>query len=91
MPKQWNIELEPTERNQLEKLRDTGHPAYLRERAAAVLKVADGQSATFVAQHGLLKQRRLNTVCEWLHAYLKDGIKGLNIKKGRGRKGAFSP
>lgn len=91
MPKQWDIQLSPVERSKLEAVRDTGKPAYLRERAAAVLKVADGQSATFVAHHGLLKRRKINTVCDWLHAYIERGIAGLKIAKGRGRKPTFSP
>lgn len=91
MPKPLQIELRETERRQLEALRDTGSKAYLCERAAAILKIAAGRSVLEVAQVGLLKVRKVDTVCDWLHRYQQAGVPGLYIRRGRGRKAAFSP
>ena len=63
----------------------------MRERAAALLKIADGASSSQVAGYGLLKHRNYHTVCEWVHRYREGGLAGLQIRKGRGRKPAFSP
>ena len=76
---------------ELERLRDSGPKAYLRERAAAILKIAEGIAAAVVARALLLKPRKPDTVYDWLNRYEKEGIQGLVIKPGRGRKPAFSP
>lgn len=91
MSKRFRIELTPEQRHELERVRDTDHRPYMRERAAAILKVADGQSARQVALHGLLKRRDEDTVAAWMRRYLAEGLAGLQIKPGRGRKPAFSP
>lgn len=75
----------------LEQLRDHGPKPYLRERAAALLKVAAGQSAAAVARQGLLRPRRRESVYSWLDRYQALGLAGLYIRPGRGRKPAFSP
>lgn len=91
MPNPLQIILSTESRLELENLMKTGHKAYLRERAAAILKIADGMSANQVAQHGLLRKRQVDTVCDWVHRYQAEGIAGLHIRSGRGRKPAFSP
>ncbi len=91
MPNPLQIKLSQSERAELEQFRDNSSKAYLRERSAAILKIADGRSANQVAQQGLLKQRKVDTVCDWVHRYRKERIKGLFIRQGRGRKAAFSP
>jgi len=91
MPNPLQIILSPEARGELETLLKTGEKAYLRERAAAILKIADGMSANQVAQSGLLQKRQVDTVCEWVHRYQTEGIDGLYIRAGRGRKPAFSP
>jgi transposase len=63
----------------------------MRERAAAVLKVSSGISGHQVALHGLLKPRDPDTVYSWIHSYQAEGIDGLSIKPGRGRKPAYFP
>src|SRR5258706_6816671 len=73
------------------RLRDQAPKPYLRERAAALLKVAAGQSAAAVARSGLLRSRKPDTIYTWLDRFLIDGIDALAIQSGRGRKGAFSP
>ncbi len=63
MPKALQIKLSQPG---LEQLRDNGAKAYLRERAAAIIKGADGMSASQVALHGLLKPRQYQRVCNWV-------------------------
>ena len=79
------------ERTVLAALRDTGATAYQRERAAALLKIADGQSAAAVARTGLLRPRQPDTVYRWLARYRAEGIAGLTIRPGRGRTPAAYP
>lgn len=83
--------LTDAERVTLTELRDHGPKPYLRERAAALLKIADGLAPTRIARSGLLRPRRPETVMAWLDRYTIDGIAGLQIQPGRGRKPAFSP
>ena len=65
--------------------------AYRRERASAILQVADGEVASQVAAHGLLVPRDPDTVYGWLDRYDEDGMDGLTIAAGRGRKPASFP
>lgn len=88
---QRTIELTVGQRLELEALRDRGAKAYQRERAAAILKVAGGQPAAGVARNGLLRRRKADTVYAWLNRFEAEGIAGLLIRAGRGRKPAFSP
>ena len=76
---------------ELVRLRDTAPKPHIRERAAALLKVAAGISAKQVARSGLLKARREETVAGWVHRYRDSGAAGLSIRPGHGRKPAFSP
>jgi hypothetical protein len=82
MPKQLELKLKAQQRRELEQLRDHAEMPYLRERAAALLKIADGDSARTVAAHGLLKKRWHYTLGRWVERYQKDGIEGLKIKPG---------
>jgi hypothetical protein len=86
-----SVSLSDEERVQLWELVRHGQPAYLRERAACILKVAEGQVAAHVAAHGLLQRRDPDTVYSWLDRFAEAGIGGLKIKPGRGRKPAFPP
>lgn len=91
MAKPLTVRLTREQRRELEEARDHHERPYVRERAAALLKIADGMSGRQVALHGLLKPRKSDTVYHWIHRYLAEGLVGLLIKKGRGRKPAFSP
>lgn len=73
------------------RVRDRHPTPYLRERAAAVLKVADGWAVKDVAAVGLLRPHPPNTVAGGLTRYEGEGLRGLRIRPGRGRKPAFSP
>ncbi len=88
---QRTVALSPDERDSLERMRDTAPKAYLRERAAAILKVAAGIPAAWVARVGLLRPRDPDSVYAWLDRYDANGNAGLAIRPGRGRKPAFSP
>ena len=91
MAKRLTLELSDEKRRELEAVRDKDARPYMRERAAALLKIADGASGRWVAASGLLRTRRRETVGDWLSRYLAKGIRGLEILPGRGRKPAFSP
>ena len=78
-------------RVELLRIRDHDPLPYLRERAAALLKIGDGQSGRAVAADGLYRQRWEGTVYDWVRRYRAEGVKGLVIRPGRGRKPAFSP
>ena len=83
--------LTPPQRRRLTRVRDR-HPApYLREKAAALLKVAGGWAIQDVAAFGLLRPRSRNTVAAWLDRYLARGLAGLRVAPGGGRQPAFSP
>ena len=85
------LSLTREQRTTLEQLRDHGPRPYLRERAAALLKIAAGQRAAVVARRGLLRRRDPDTLYDWLDRYQAAGLAGLYIRRGRGRKPAFSP
>jgi transposase len=91
MPQPLKLNLADAQRRELEDLRDHSGKPYLRERAAALLKIAAGQSGLATARRGLLKPRWQDTVYAWVKRYRASGVAGLTIKAGRGRKPAFSP
>lgn len=91
MPQRRTLTLTTEQRTELERTVASHVKAYMRERAAALLKIADGQSPYHVAQHGLLRERDPDTVYAWLTNYEQAGLAGLQIQPGRGRKPAFSP
>jgi transposase len=90
MPKLITICLLAEQQEQLEQIRDTDKRPYMRERAVAMLKIAEGVSPRQVALNGLLKPRKPDTVYNWVARYQTEGIAGLSIKPGRGRKPAYS-
>ena len=91
MPLGHRIQLTPEQRRALEQLRDRSPKPYLRERASALLKVADGEYAAEVARSGLLRRREPDTLYTWLRRFEEEGIAGLEVRPGCGRKPAFSP
>ena len=76
---------------ELVQLRDHAPQAYLWERAWALLWMGSGRSAARVARYHCQRQRRPETVGNWLTRYLAEGVAGLYLRPGRGRKPAFSP
>lgn len=91
MAKPLELKLSDEARQELVKTRDTHTKAYLRERCAAILKIADGDSGLRVAKHGLYKRRKADTIYDWVQRYREQGLAGLYMVSGRGRKAAFSP
>lgn len=91
MPEPLTLELTAEQRNSLEAARDHHPKPYARERAAFLIKVADGYPAHWIAQHGLLKPRKADTVYRWYHRYRTEGIAALVIRPGCGRKPAHFP
>jgi hypothetical protein len=67
MPKRRYLNLNEDQRVELEQLLRRDPRAYMRERASALLQVADGHSAHWVAHDGLLRQRKPDTVIGWLN------------------------
>jgi transposase len=91
MAKPLKIELTAEQRQELVEVRDHHRLAYMRERASAILKIADGVSGRETALHRLLKPHWQDTIYAWVKRYREEGVEGLKIKPGRGRKPAFSP
>lgn len=91
MPKALTLTLTDKQKKQLTSYRDRHPKPYMRERASALLQVAMGLSITQVATETRFRLRDPETVATWLHRYEQDGVAGLLIKPGRGRKPAFSP
>jgi hypothetical protein len=85
------LTLDGEQKRTLEAMRDKHPKPYLRQRAAALLKIAAGESANHVAHYGLHKPIEVDQLYTWLDRYRASGIAGLYIRPGRGRKAAFSP
>lgn len=81
----------PEEYEQLYQMRDRDPKPYMRERAAAILKVAAHIPAAVVAREGLLRKRKADTVYRWIRSFEQGSVEGLQARPGRGRKPAFSP
>ena len=91
MPPKREVELTQQQQEELERARAGHGKAYVREAAAAILKVAAGQSVRQVALGGLLRPRDPESVSKWINRYQTGGIAGLLVSEGRGRKASFSP
>jgi hypothetical protein len=77
------------ERLTLEQARDHHPLAYVRERAAALLRIHAGEAAYQVALTGLLKPRDPDTLYHWLNLYEQRGLAALRLPRRHGRR--FSP
>lgn len=91
MPKRLIPILPDDQFQELTDLSKNSPKPYLRERASAILKLAHGQTASQIAADGLLRKRYYETVSDWFYRFQNDGIEGLKMKGGTGRKPAFSP
>ena len=89
MPAAYGLELGEVEGQTLEEMSKHHPKAYMRERAAALLKVARGMSIRQVAEVGCLKRREWETVAKWVKGYEQHGLRGLYLRAGRGRKRRF--
>ena len=78
------LSLTAAQRRELEEARDHAAQPQVRERAAALLKVADGQTPHAVARGGLLKPRDPDTVYGWLDIFEQAGLAGLIARQHGG-------
>ncbi len=86
MARRRTLELTDVQRQELLDHRDHDPRPYVRERCAAMVKIADGQTAHAVAQQGLLKRRDPDTVYGWLAHYQRAGLPGLLARQQGGRR-----
>jgi transposase len=91
MPRVIVVQLTDAQQAALLDARDHHPKPYVREQAAAILRIAAGHSIRQVALRGILKPRRQETVKLWVERFMAEGITGLLVRSGRGRKPAFSP
>jgi transposase len=91
MPCRKQLDLSEAQVRELTRVRDTHPKPHLRTKAAALLKVWQGESIRQVARSGLLKPVRAETIGEWIKRYQSEGLDSLHIQPGRGRKPVFSP
>ena len=66
MPPLLKIELSEAQRRELEEMRDHHELAYLRERAAAILKIAAGHSGLETARNLLNRAEWQDTLYDWV-------------------------
>ena len=81
------LTLTEEQRQELLRLRDHDSRPYVRERGAAILKIAEGSSPHRVARSGLLKPRDPDTVYAWLDGYQAHGVAGLIARRQGGWRG----
>jgi hypothetical protein len=90
MAQQRTLTLTDEQRHELIEHRDHDPRPYVRERCAALLKIAAGDAAYCVAHQGLLKERDPDTVYHWLNLYETEGLTGLIAHQHGGpRRGCF--
>jgi len=89
MAQRRKLNLSTEQKKELSELRDQTKQEYVRERCAALLKIAEGQSAHWVALHGLLKPRDPDTVYNWLDIYEAEGLAGLQAHQQGGNQRGY--
>ena len=90
MAQRRTLALSPAQCEELVAQRDHDPRPYVRERCAALVKIAEGLSPHAVAQRGLLRARDPDTVYGWLAAYEARGLAGLIARQhGGARRGCF--
>jgi transposase len=78
------MELTEVERKELEETAKRGEPGYVRRKALALLNLADGRG---ISEVGRIFRVSRDSLYEWRKRYLGEGIGGLRVRAGRGRKG----
>lgn len=82
------LTLSDEQAQELKQYRDHDPRPHMRERCAALLKIAAGRTPHWVARHGLLKPRDPDTVYAWLNVYQSEGVPGLLRRtQGQNRRG----
>ena len=90
MPKRHELSLTTAETEELLRHRDHHQRPDVREKAAALLKIADGNSPHWVATSGLLKSRDPDTVSGGLKIYHAESFHGLIGRQHGGARRRFS-
>lgn len=85
------LTLTEAERRALERKARSDPEPSMRRRCQAILLVADGHAPYWVARRGLTPPATPETVYVWLNRYEREGIGGLAIRPGRGRKPNYFP
>jgi len=83
--------LSEEQEQELRHCRDHHDLPYMRLKAAAILKVATGQTIKQVALTGLNQPVTQECVSAWISRYEQEGLQGLRVQPGRGRKASFFP
>lgn len=73
----WSLRLDEPERITLQEAIHHHPLPHVRERCAALLKIADGHSPHWVAQQGLYQPRDPDSVYQWLTWYQQEGLAAL--------------
>ena len=77
MPQRRTLSLTETQQHELLHHRDHDARPYVRERCAALLRIANGLAPHAVAVRGLLRGRHPDTVYAWLDHYVAEGLAGV--------------
>jgi hypothetical protein len=83
------LALSDGERAELLSHRDHDPKPHVRERCAALLKIAEGHSPYAVANGGLLRYRDPDTVYAWLDYYRDEGLPGVLAHQHGGNRRGF--
>ena len=86
MARRRRLTLTDEERQALIEHRDYDAHPQVRERCAAMLKIAEGKSPHWVARQGLLKERDPDTVYNWMNIYQAEGLAGLVARQHGGAR-----
>ena len=90
MSRRYHLTLDDEQRTQLDRWVKNPPKPYLRDRARAILAIVGGEEGQELARQLRTPVHR-TTVGEWVQRYQKEGVNGLKIRSGRGRKPLFSP
>lgn len=80
MPRSLRLTLNEQQREELEITASRHRYPYVRERAAALLQIANGLSGRFVALNSPGKPRKPDTIYSWYYRYINNGLNGLLIR-----------
>jgi len=90
MARYRTLSLTESKKQELINLRNHTQAEYVRERCAALLKIASRETPHRVAQAGLLRPRDPDTLYHWLDIYEAEGLAGLqDHRQGGSRRGCL--
>ena len=77
------MDIPADQRRELETTARTGQPAYVRAKALVLVNLVEGRSIQEVSRIFRVSRQ---SVYVWRRRYLSEGIGGLRVRPGRGRK-----